>query len=77
MSTVPRVGLTPSSGGPPSRRSRERRAYQLVLVGSTAGVIAVVGLVLAAVGVMGFGIPFLAAIVAVVCGLLFRRTVSR
>jgi hypothetical protein len=71
------VGLTPSSGGPPSRRSRERRAYQLVLVGSTAGVIAVVGLVLAAVGVMGFGIPFLAAIVAVVCGLLFRRTVAR
>jgi hypothetical protein len=71
------VGLTPSSGGPPSRRGRERRAYQLVLVGSTAGVIAVVGFVLAAVGVMGFGIPFLAAIVAVVCGLLFRRTVSR
>jgi hypothetical protein len=70
------VGLTPSSGGPPSRRGRERRAYQLVLVGSTAGVIAVVGFVLAAVGVMGFGIPFLAAIVAVVCALLFRRTVG-
>jgi hypothetical protein len=48
-----------------------------VLVGSTAGVIAVVGFVLAAVDVMGFGIPFLAAIVAVVCGLLFRRTVAR
>jgi hypothetical protein len=48
-----------------------------VLVGSTAGVIAVVGFVLAAVGVMGFGIPFLAAIVAVVCALLFRRSVSR
>jgi hypothetical protein len=71
------VGLTPSSGGPPSRRSRERRAYQLVLVGGTAGVIAVVGLVLAAVGVIGFGIPFIAVIVAVVCGLIFRRTVSR
>jgi hypothetical protein len=48
-----------------------------VLVGGTAGVIAVVGFILAAVGVMGFGIPFLAAIVAVVCGLIFRRTVSR
>jgi hypothetical protein len=71
------VGLTPSSGGPPSRRSRERRAYQLALVGGTAGVIAVVGLVLAAVGVIGFGIPFIAVIVAVVCGLIFRRTVSR
>ena len=77
MSTVRRVGLTPSSGGPPSRRSRERRAYQLVLVGSTAGVIAVVGFILAALDVMGFGIPFIAAIVAVVCLLLFRRTVSR
>ena len=76
MSTVRGVGLTPSSGGPPSRRSRERRAYQLAVVGGTAGVIAVVGLVLAAVGVMGFGIPFIAAIVAIVCGLLFRRTVS-
>jgi len=46
-------------------------------VGSTAGVIAVVGLILAAVGVLGFGVPFLAAIVAVVCAVLFRRTVSR
>ena len=45
-------------------------------MGSTAGVIAVVGLILAAVGVLGFGIPFLAAIVAVVCAVLFRRTVS-
>ena len=71
------MGLTPSSGGPPSRRGRERRAYQLVLVGSTAGVIAVVGFILAAIDVMGFGIPFIAAIVAVVCLLLFRRTVSR
>ena len=50
---------------------------ELVLVGGTAGVIAVVGFILAAVGVMGFGIPFIAAIVAVVCGLIFRRTVSR
>ena len=70
------MGLSPSSGGPPSRRSRERRAYQLVLLGSATGVIAVVGFVLAAVGVMGFGIPFIAAIVAVVCALLFRRTVG-
>ena len=47
-----------------------------MLAGSAAGVVAVVGFVLAAVGVMGFGIPFIAAIIAVVCGLLFRRTVS-
>jgi hypothetical protein len=42
-----------------------------------SGAVAVVGFVLAIVGVMGFGIPFIAAIVALVCGLLFRRTVSR
>ena len=70
------MGLSPTGGGPPSRRSRERRAYQLVLVGGTAGAIAVVTFVLAIFGVMGFGIPFIAAIVALVCGLLFRRTVS-
>jgi hypothetical protein len=46
-------------------------------VGSTAGVVAVVGFILAAIDVMGFGIPFIAAIVAVVCLLLFRRAVSR
>jgi hypothetical protein len=77
VSTVRPVGLSPSSGGPPSRRSRERRAYQLVLVGSTAGVIAVVGFILAALDVLGFGIPFIAAIIAVVCLVLFRRSVSR
>jgi hypothetical protein len=40
-------------------------------------VVAVVGLILAAFDVIGFGIPFVAAIVAVVCMVLFRRTVSR
>jgi hypothetical protein len=69
-------GLTPTSGGPPSRRARERRAYQLVLAGSAAGAVAVVGLVLAAIGVIGFGIPVLALVVAIVCAVLFRRTVS-
>ena len=70
------MGLTPSSGGPPSRRDRERRAYQLVLAGSAAGTVAVVGFVLALFDVIGFGIPFIAAVIAVVCLVLFRRTVS-
>jgi hypothetical protein len=68
--------LTRSSGGPPSRRSREQRAYRLVLAGGAAAAVAVVTFVLAAIGVMGFAIPVLAVIVALVCGLLFRRTVS-
>jgi type IV secretory pathway TrbD component len=58
------------------RRARERRAYQLVVVGGTAAVVAVVGLVLAIVGVVGAGLWILAAVVAVVCALLFRRTIS-
>ena len=68
--------LTRSPSGPPSRRSREQRAYRLVLAGGTAAAVAVVTFVLAAIGVMGFGIPVLAVIVAVICGVLFRRTVS-
>ena len=68
--------LTPSSGGRPSRRQREQRAYRLVVGGGVAATIAVVGFVLAIVGVIGFGGPVLAAIVAAVCALLFRRTVS-
>jgi hypothetical protein len=47
-----------------------------VLVGSTTGVIAVVGFVLAIFGVFGFATPFVCAIIAVVCMVLFRRTVG-
>jgi hypothetical protein len=68
--------LTRRPGGPPSRRSREKRAYQLVLVGGGAGVVTVVGAVLALVGVLGWGLPVIAAIVAVICLFLLRRTVS-
>jgi putative flippase GtrA len=59
------------------RRQRERRAYQLVVVGGTAGAVAVVGFVLAIAGVIGAGVPLIAAIVAVVCALWFRGTVGR
>jgi uncharacterized membrane protein YgaE (UPF0421/DUF939 family) len=68
--------LTRRPGGPPSRRSREQRAYRLVLAGGAAAVVAVVTFVLAAINVMSFAIPVLAVIIAVVCGLLFRRAVS-
>ena len=69
-------GLEPRGGSRPTRKQREQRAYRLVLAGGTAGVIAAVGLILAAVGVIGFGIPLIAAIVAAVCFVLFRRTVG-
>jgi hypothetical protein len=57
------------------RSVRERRAYRLALAGGAFATVAVVGFVLAIAGAMGAGIPFLAAAAAVVCGLLFRRTV--
>ena len=42
-----------------------------------AAVVAVAGIVLAVLGVVGAWLPIVAIIVAAVCGLLFRRTVSR
>lgn len=58
------------------RRAREQRAYRLAMTGGTLGLVAAVGFVLAIVGVLGWGVPILALVLAVVCGLLFRRTVS-
>ena len=63
-------------GSRPTRKQREQRAYRLVLAGGAAGLVAVVGMILAAVGVIGFGIPVLAAVVAVLCYVLLRRTTS-
>jgi putative flippase GtrA len=65
------------SGSRVPRRSREQRAYRLVVAGGVAAAVAVVGFVLAIAGVLGWGIPFIAAVIAVVCGLLFRRAVGR
>jgi hypothetical protein len=65
----PRPNRTP-------RRVREERAYKLVLAGGAAAVVSVVTFVLAIVGIIGFGVPVLAALVAILCGWLFRRTVA-
>jgi hypothetical protein len=59
-----------------SRRQREQRGYQLVVVGGISGVVTVVGGVLALVGVIGWGLPFVALVVAVICIFLFRRLVG-
>jgi hypothetical protein len=60
-----------------SRSGKEQRGYQLVVVGGTAAAVAVIGFVLAIIGVIGGGIPFAAAVVAVICAVLFRRLVGR
>jgi hypothetical protein len=65
------------SGSRLPRRAREQRAFRLVVATGALGVVAVVGLVLAIAGVMGLGIPLLAAILAVVCFLWLRRTLGR
>jgi uncharacterized membrane protein len=59
------------------RRHREQRAYTVTMVGGTAGLVTVVGALLAIFGVIGWTIPVLAAIVAIICVFLFRRAVGR
>ena len=58
------------------RRVREKRALQLITVGGIAATVAVVGFLLVLFFGFGMGIPLLAAIVAVVCALMFRRMTS-
>jgi hypothetical protein len=75
VETMSNLSRRPGSGL--SRSARERRAFQLLVVGGGAGAVAVVTFVLALVGVVGWGIFLLALIVAGVSGFLFRRTVGQ
>jgi FtsH-binding integral membrane protein len=68
--------LSRRPGSSPSRSQRERRAFQLLVVGGGAAVVAVVALALAIAGVLGSGLFFIALIVALACVFLFRRTVG-
>ena len=63
-------------GGYTPRRVRERRAYQLAVTGGVASAVFVVSLVLSIAGVIGGTLPVLSIIVAVICLVLFRRTVG-
>lgn len=58
------------------RRVREQRAYRLVVAGTTATAVGVIGVVLAVVGVFTAALPVIAFIVAALCAVAFRRTVS-
>jgi hypothetical protein len=69
--------LMRSGGGRVSRSSRERRAYRLVVVGGTAGAVAVVSFLLAVFGVIGWALFLISAVVAAVCAFLFRSAVSK
>jgi hypothetical protein len=63
-------------GGYTPRRVRERRAYQLVVTGGVASAVFVVSLVLSIAGVISGTLPVISIIVAVICLVLFRRTVA-
>lgn len=65
-----RRGYTP-------RKTREQRAYRLVVVGGTAGAIGVVSLVLAVVGVIGLTLPILAFILTAICVFAFLRATGQ
>jgi hypothetical protein len=56
------------------RKSREQKAYRLVVTGGVASVVGVVGVLLAAIGTIGYFFPIIALIVAAVCIAMFRAT---
>jgi hypothetical protein len=68
--------LQTSPGRRPPRRQREQTAYRLVVTSGVAGAVAVVGILLAIFGVIGWFFPLVAAVVAVAAALMFRRSVS-
>ncbi len=57
------------------RRAREQRAYRLIVAGGVTGTVGVVGAVLAVAGVIGWGLPIIALIIAAVCVAMFRAIV--
>ena len=58
------------------RRAREQRAYRLVTIGGAASIVFVVGLVLALVTAFPGWVAIVALLIAVACGVMFRRTTS-
>jgi hypothetical protein len=62
-------------GGYTPRRTREKRAYQLVVTGGVAGTVFVVSLVLSIIGAIGATLPVVSLIVAIICLVMFRQMV--
>ncbi len=65
--------LTPRGGSRLSRKQREDRGFQLVVAGGIAATITVVGLILAVVGVIGWGLPLLGIFVTAGTAWRFRK----
>jgi hypothetical protein len=64
-------------GGYTPRRAREQRAYRLAQLGGGAGAVGVVCVVLAAVGVVGWGLPIILLIVAALSAFGFMRATGQ
>jgi hypothetical protein len=62
------------SSGHLSRRQREKRAYNLVLATGGFGVLFVAALMLSIVGIVSGSWAVLFAVIAVICGIMLRRT---
>ena len=74
--TLPDVADLQKRGSYTPRRAREQRAYRLVVSGSVAGVVGVVGLVLAIAGVIEATLPIIALVIAALCAWGFSRAVA-
>lgn len=59
------------------RRQREKEAYRLVLVGGGTGVVGVVGLVLAVVGVTSAFWPIVLLLISALCIWRFMRVTGQ
>ncbi|HEY5428152.1 MAG TPA: hypothetical protein VIK04_03480 [Solirubrobacteraceae bacterium] len=64
-------------GGYTPRRAREQRAYRLAVTGAGAGGAGVICVVLAAVGVISWGLPIILLIVAAMCAFGFMRSTGQ
>lgn len=68
--------LSPRGERRVTRAERVDRAYQLVVAGGVAGLAFVAMTVLAILNIVGWTLPVLTLIVAVLCFVLFQRTVA-
>lgn len=72
----PMADLSPRPGRRMNRAERRQRAYQLTLATGGLGAVAVLGLLLAVFDIIGFGLPILLLVLAVVAGLMLQRTIQ-